>query len=110
MGWDCNVGASVDLGGSEPFWVEVFDQGHTFNVMAMFKEAGAVPPRDWNDRLAGDLIETLENNLALFAQHRTALEALNPANGWGSYQSAVTWQQNLLDACRRAPKAKVTVT
>lgn len=110
MGWDCTIGASVDLGGDEEFYVTVYDGGHTYNCGPMFRACGAKPPMEWNGYEGGMLIPILIANLELFRAKRAELERLNPKNGWGSWSTVVEWQERILHACRRAPKAVVQIT
>lgn len=110
MGWDLTIGASVDLGGPEPFWVEVLDSGYTFNIGRMFGAAGVEGPRSWDGLTGGELLPVIEATIAAFRANADACRALNPANGWASYSGALEWFETIAKACRSAPQAKVSVT
>lgn len=109
MGWGLTISATCDLGGPEPFYVEVYEGGNTFNVFPMFGACGAAAPREW-PLACTDAIPVLEDAIAKFKANRPALEALNPVNGWGSYEGTVAWMEEILAACRKAPLAKLEVT
>lgn len=56
---------------------------------------------------ASDLIEPLEKGLTLLNADPYLFEALNAANGWGTYKHFVPWVEEYLDACKKYPDALV---
>jgi len=59
---------------------------------------------------AHQLIEPLRAGLALLKAEPARFEALNPENGWGSYESFVPWVEKYLRACEENPDATVRVS
>lgn len=59
---------------------------------------------------ARDLIEPLRAGLALLRSDPARFIAMNPENGWGSYDTFVPWVERYLAACERYPDARVEVS
>lgn len=80
--------------------------GITYNLMPMFREAGWDHNEldDWSSEqmlpLAKRVLETLKREPERF-------RALNPSNGWGSYEDALWFFGELIQACKDNPKYKI---
>ena len=61
-------------------------------------------------QLAGSVIMALDVGLFHMQNNPDIYTALNPANGWGNYEGALTFLAGLLEACRRHPKATLWVS
>ena len=92
----------------------VYDANVTHNLVKMAAEAGIYEalwrPEEIGITKANQLIEPLRAGLALLKSDRTRFEALNPANGWGSYADFVPWVESYLRACEEYPDANVSVS
>lgn len=81
----------------------------THNLAPMAREAGLF----WLWRLddpcpAGWLVPALEAPLENLKARPEHYKALNPPNGWGSYEGLVEVLEDLLNNCRGTPGAQVS--
>ena len=83
----------------------------THNLAPMAREAGLYivlwRPNSFGYVKANDAIETLENGLALLKSSPTRVRKFNSPNGWGLYQHFVPFVEQVLEACREHPEAKI---
>ena len=56
---------------------------------------------------AGDCYVALCDAVEHMEDHPTTYRALNPENGWGDYEGALTYLRDFRDACLRFPDARV---
>ena len=59
---------------------------------------------------AGMLVDGLHKGLLELHQNPKHFQAMNPSNGWGSYEGLVKFVTNYLKACEENPDAKITVS
>lgn len=126
------IGVEIDTGSGEP--VVLTERNVTYNVAPMFHEALAIPSPGVHDgdrycrcryqnsdgeherglralnsapctEAAGVISAALERMRAEPAKY----QAMNPSNGWGSYESAKDDLLWLLTACQVHPRASVYV-
>lgn len=112
MSLDVYLQFEIDTGGPGPeHIVTVFDANYTHNCGLMAKESGVYGvvwrPEENGVESAADLIEPLRQGIAAMEDDPKRFIALNPANGWGSYETFLPWLREYLEACVRFPKAKV---
>lgn len=92
----------------------VFEWNITHNLGAMAREAGVYAalwrPDENSMRTAADIIAPLEAGLALLLAESDRFEAMNPENGWGSYDGLVGFVRRYLDACRKNPDCIIRVS
>jgi hypothetical protein len=92
----------------------VFDANVTHNLNRMADEAGIYKhlwrPEEIGITKAAQLIEPLHAALVLMRADPARFEALNPENGWGSYEDFVPWVEAYLRACEENPDATVAVS
>lgn len=92
----------------------VFDANITHNLTTIAAEAGIYTclwrPDEIGITHARQLIEPLTKGLTALRAEPARYEALNPENGWGSYEAFVPWIERYLDACARYPEAQVRVS
>ena len=93
---------------------EVFHANITHNLNRMADEAGIYyhiwqPERAEIER-AEQLIQPLTWGVEQMKVDPDRFTALNPKNGWGSYDDFVPWLERLIKACKQYPDAKVTVS
>ena len=102
----------LDIILSEVKEVDVFSRGITHNLCPMAEEAGIYKhlwlPGELGVKQAKELIEPLEKARALLLSDRKRFEAFNAKNGWGTYDDFMLFIQDVLDACRDNPYAKVS--
>ena len=109
-----SIWLEVDVGGEEPVSLEgAFDYwNYTSNVVPMWRKA--MPDTDGLAGLEGmecrlAAIE-LEVGIARMEADPKAYREMNPANGWGDFDSQLEKLRLLLAACRAAPLAKVAIS
>lgn len=102
----CKVGGDVSAG-------RVYTANITHNLNHMADAAGIYNelwrPDEIGVTYARDLIEPLRSGLVRLASDPDKYKALNPENGWGTYEGLVGFVERYLDACRRHPNATVSV-
>lgn len=85
---------------------------HNVNVIAM--AAGCYQalwrPEELGFSVAGQLIEPLKASLMTLVSDPERFEAMNPANGWGSYDDLVRFVTAYLKACIRHPHATIDIS
>lgn len=94
--------------------IEVFDSNYTSNCSQMWDTAGC-RLRDWAydkaaGRTAATLIEPLRTAIKTMADDPKRFIAMEPDNGWGSYEGALAWLRSILRACEKYPEASVYVS
>jgi len=57
-----------------------------------------------------DALPILRAGLAAMAERETEMRALEPSNGWGSYEGAVAYLVNIADACEASPRGTLAVS
>jgi hypothetical protein len=80
--------------------------GMTYNLAPMFRKAGFYDQLQ-RRLLAVELLPLVETGLADMTERAGEYMGLNPPNGWGDYDGAVSFTVALLDACRSNPSATV---
>lgn len=92
---------------------ELFSANVTHNLTDMADEAGIYQhlwrPDELGITKAHQLIEPLAKGVELMQREPDRFKALNPKNGWGSYDNFVPWIQRYISACRDYPDADVSV-
>ncbi len=93
---------------------QVFEQNYTHNANKMADAAGLYAcvwrPDEHGMELAEHIIELLKAGIELMKSDPERFKALEPANGWGSYDSFVPWLEKYLEACEANPKARIRVS
>lgn len=112
MSLDIDLYVDVDTGGDEPERFQLFTANYTHNAGKMAAAAGIYQcvwrPEEMPEiTCAGDLIEPLSEGIDQMMSDPAKFIALQPANGWGSYKSFLTWLEEYLEACIKHPKALI---
>lgn len=113
MSLDFDLEMNLDTGDTEPFRVELFSGNLTHNVTPMWQLAGCYEALyESHGKLAQDVLPCLTLALSHMrnSAHLSAYEALNPKNGWGSVRTAVEFLSEVTGACRRHPKATISIS
>ena len=86
----------------------------THNLGGMATEAGIYQalwrPEEINAKYAGDIIPILEKGLEDMKVRPAHYRQFDAENGWGTYDDFIPFLDELLTACKRAPKAEITVS
>jgi len=92
----------------------VYDANITHNLGRMADEAGIYEclwrPDEIGVNTAVQLIEPLRAGLDRLKADPQRFRALNPPNGWGTYQGLVTFVERYIEACVNNPDAEVSVS
>lgn len=93
---------------------EVFSANYTHNCNKMADEAGIYQhvwrPEELGITKAAQLIEPLRAGIARMEAEPERFIALNPENGWGSYDTFLPWLRAYLRACEANPDSDVSVS
>lgn len=91
--------------------VDIFSANYTHNVIPMWKEAGVFEVLyESQGRKARDIVETLKKGVDHMRDNPAIFINLNPKNGWGSYETALPWLQNLVEQCLKNPDAEIHIS
>lgn len=112
MSLDVYLQFEIDTGGREKEIWSAYEANYTHNCNVMAEEAGIYNhvwrPEECEDvKTAGDLIEPLRQGIKLMEDDPQRFIALNPSNGWGSYDTFLPWLRRYLQACIKYPKATI---
>lgn len=106
MSYDINL--KIHTGIEEAIVIEC--GSYTYNVSAMYYEAfGENGLRAIDDMKAGDAVPILKKAIIYFIEHEEELKLLNPENGWGDYEGAKRYIENILVECKLHPACTVRV-
>lgn len=104
MSYDIHLEA--DLGG--PTTLAIGDWNCTSNLARMWREAGA-DLAEFHGKLASECIPLLKLAIDVLRADPERFEAMNPENGWGSYEDLIPALGRLLALFESAPVATVHV-
>lgn len=92
---------------------EIYTDNITHNLTGMAREANLYEclwrPEELGITKASEMIPRLEAGLALLRSDRERFEKFNPENGWGNYVGLVCFVNQLLQACKTDPDARIHV-
>jgi hypothetical protein len=93
---------------------QIFDYNVTHLLGKMAEEAGIYTylwrPEEIGVKLAGELIVPLRDGLTLLLSDPDRFKAMNPENGWGSYEGLVEFVRAYKKACEEFPDAEIYVS
>jgi len=93
------------------YWFHVgdnFDANCTSNVACMWREAGC-DLKELKDKKAADCIKPLCDAINRMLSDPDKYKAMNPSNGWGSYEGCIDFLKACHDACMSDPDSLVHV-
>lgn len=105
MGYD--VYLMIDTGG--PNQHSVWSENHTSNTAGMWDKAGATL-RDWEGITASNAEPMLTAAIAEMEANPDTYRAMEPSNGWGSYESCINFLKSIRDACREHPRCTLNIS
>lgn len=98
----------IDTGGPEPAQVGR-NWNYTTNCSPMWRAAGA-NLADFHDKTAAECEPVLRAAIAAMVTTPAIYRALDPENGWGSYDTLLPALVELADTMAAHPKATVVVS
>lgn len=88
----------------------VFDANMTHNVTPMWREAGVYDALYMSEgKTAADVLPALRLGFKDMQDNPGKYEAMNPTNGWGSYEGALTFLSALLGKFEANPTGIIGV-
>jgi hypothetical protein len=103
-----DIWLEINTGGPEPASVGR-DWNYTSNCGRMWREAGA-DLAEFNGQYAGNCLPLLDKAIHNLRAEPAKYEAMNPANGWGSYATLLPALEELAANFRAHPLATVQVS
>lgn len=111
MSLDISLYIDADTGGESPRRITLFDTNITHNVRPMWEKAGVYDALYESDgNLAEQYIPALAAGVADMATNPADYEALDSANGWGTYRDAFPWLHEVYRQFLANPKARIGVS
>lgn len=112
MSLDFYLEMELDTGAPEPYKVELYSANITHNLNTMAEEAGIykclwIPYELWDNPTADKLIPHLESGLHKLKSNPQHYKQFDDSNGWGTYVDFVPFVEEVLNACKKHPKATV---
>ena len=102
-----DIWLEIDTGGSER--ARVTDGwNYTSNCGPMWRAAGA-DLAEFHNKPAGECLPVLRNALDVLRMEPTKFRAMNPPNGWGSYETLIEALEELAQQFASHPKSIVQV-
>ncbi len=86
-----------------------FCWNYTSNVSRMWRTAGC-DLYALKDRKAGDLVPYLERAIWAMRDYPERYRAMEPDNGWGTYEGCLEFLEKILQGCYAVPSAIVRVS
>ena len=103
-----DFGMKADLGNGYVYMG--YEQNYTYNVSPMFYKAFGDPGINFIEGKTGkECIEKLRLGLKEMQDNKSKYEAMNPDNGWGSYEGAVEVIETLIKWAAESPLAEFYV-
>jgi hypothetical protein len=96
----------VDSGGPTPVIAEDC-LNITYNLTPMLVEAGFPGHRAMTDAPCTEAGGVFARTARRLRDDPERFKALNPPNGWGTYEGAIEFCDRLADACSRHPKGRL---
>lgn len=103
-----NIWLEIDTGGPRTARVGSETWNYTSNCVPMWRAAGA-DLAEFDGKLAGECIPILDAALAALRDDPARFKAMNPANGWGAYETLVLALEKLRRNFAYHPKATVCI-
>ena len=111
MSLDISLVVFVDTGAIDgPVECEIYTCNYTHNVVPMWKVASVYNALyESHGKQAGEIVSELQQGLNFMRANYAKMEELNPSNGWGSADSAISMLERFVQACIEHPKCQISV-
>ena len=94
--------------------ITVFDTNITHNLTELADKTGIYyslwRPKEKGYKKAKDIISILEKGLKKLKAKPEYFEKFNAENGWGMYEHFVPFVEEVLNACKKYPNAKINIS
>lgn len=102
-----DVWLEIDTGAGEPTHLDGTDVNLTHNLTPMLRAAGFPGWRAFEGAPASESAGVFAKVAAGLRANPERFRAMNPPNGWGTYEGALEVMERLRDLCARHPKATI---
>lgn len=92
MSWDVSI---VDRDDTEIQYVG----NYTYNVSPMYLKAMGVTLGDFHGKPAHEVLGVLRRGIDNMQENPEEYQVLNPTNGWGKYEGAITFLNKIYKSC-----------
>lgn len=100
----------IDTGGAEPVSV-TNSRNYTYNCSPMFRHAfGGDGLHNIDGKTGAHACPLLEAAVSNMRSSPDFYRTMNPPNGWGKYETALKFLENIAADCRDHPKATVRIS
>ena len=106
MSYDIRL--EIDTGGAGPACLTE-TLSPTYNLGPMFSLALGCGLRELSGKTAAECLPILRAGVAFMEDKPSECKALNPANGWGSYEGALQTLRTMVSQCSQHPKATLVI-
>ena len=103
-----SIWLEIDTGGPEPLDVYC-NVNVTYNLSPMLRAAGLPPWESFKGAPASEAGGVFRSVAERLRAAPERFEALNPPNGWGTYEGAVEALEQLAEVCAAHPRARLAV-
>jgi len=112
MSLDICLTQEVDFNGPDGLEEQVLlDKNITHNLTGLWRHVGVYDALYMSDgKLAEEIYPMLVVGVDHMLEKPDECRAFDATNGWGLYVHALPWLQEVAEACRKYPKAKVGVS
>jgi hypothetical protein len=91
--------------------VEIFSANQTHNVSNMWTLAGIYDDLYGSEGMkASDVLTRLQKAYKDMKARPSKYKKLNPENGWGSYETALSFLHDVIEACELYPDATIRIS
>ena len=91
-------------------WTKTVDKNITHNLVEMWDEAGIYDALYMSEgKTAASILPTLRSGLAKLRANPEYYTKFNSPNGWGLYENAVPWLEDLILGLEKSPRAIVHI-
>lgn len=84
---------------------DIWGRSPTYNLREMWEAAGVPFHHGIEGQTAGSILPALEASLAELKSHPAKYTAMNPPNGWGTYDDLIEVVESAVEAARKHPNA-----
>ena len=82
---------------------------HTYNVAPMYSKAMGITISDLDGKKCNEVIPLLRKGILEMEANPAMYKAMNPKNGWGNYESALKFLEEIYNKCLDNSKYKIEV-
>ena len=105
MSWSVHLNINTGIEEREVVYIG----NYTYNVAPMYAKAMGITPSDLDGKKCSEVIPILRKGVLNMTENPRMYKVMNPPNGWGEYESALKFLEEIYKACVNNPKCKIEV-